>query len=204
MIERACMSVKMHSWGVPVYTEPGCLRRYGVAKEKKLNSMRFLEQHRVEYKVHYYDEELHSAPEVAQALGVEPERVFKTLVVLPLQGKPVLAVIPGNHELDLKALARAAAEKKLSMASHKEAEQLTGLKVGGISSLALMQKNWRIFLDTSARNYEHIFMSAGQRGINLEVPVEGFIEVTGAHENMLIITSRSIQKDAPILLHQRQ
>ncbi len=151
-----------------------------MAKEKKLNSMRFLEQHKVDYEARYYDKALHSATEVAEALSIEPGRVFKTLVVLPMQGRPVLAVIPGDRELDLKALARAASEKKLGMASHKEAEQLTGLKVGGISSLALMQRGWRIFLDSSARNYERILMSAGQRGINLEVPIAGFIEITGA------------------------
>ncbi len=140
-------------------------------KGKKLNAMRLLEQQGIAYEVFEFSPELHSAVAVAEAVGVPAETVYKTLVALRPQGKPVLAMIPGPASLDLKALASALGEKKMEMAAHAEAEQLTGLKVGGISGLALTHKNWDVVLDTSALTHDAILISAGQRGINLRVPV---------------------------------
>ncbi len=142
----------------------------------KLNSMRLLEQHKIPYEALTYPESAHDAVEVAEILNVPPEMVFKTLVAEPSGSpKPLLAVIPANCQLDLKKLAAAAGVKKVSMAAHKDAERLTGLKVGGISSLALTQKNWQVYLDQSATQYEHIMMSAGQRGTQLRLPTAAFI-----------------------------
>jgi len=150
-------------------------------KANKTNSMRLLETRRVPYQVHRYAPEIHSAEGVAEVVGLPAERVFKTLVVLPTApGRPLLAMIPGNAQLDLKALARAAGEKKLRMATQHEAESLTRLRVGGISALALMDKGFRIYLDESARRWETILVSAGERGTNLELPPDALIEVTGA------------------------
>ncbi|GAB4569934.1 MAG: Cys-tRNA(Pro) deacylase [Anaerolineae bacterium] len=142
-------------------------------KEKKLNAMRVLEQHGVPYEVFEFSEDIHSAVGVAEAVGVAPDTVYKTLVTLKPDGKPVLVLAPGPATLDLKALAAALGEKKMSMAPHAEAEKLTGLKVGGISPLALVQKRWPIVLDSSAEAHEAILLSAGQRGVNLRVPVAG-------------------------------
>lgn len=66
------------------------------------------------------------------------------------------------------------------MASHKEAESLTGLKVGGISALALTHKNWPVFLDQPAAEQEHILVSAGQRGLDLRVPTMALVRVLNA------------------------
>ena len=71
-------------------------------------------------------------------------------------------------------------QKKVQMAPHKEAERLTGLKTGGISALALLHKNFPVYLDRPALTLENILISAGQRGINLEVSVQDFINVTQA------------------------
>ncbi|NPV66458.1 MAG: aminoacyl-tRNA deacylase [Anaerolineae bacterium] len=139
--------------------------------------MRVLEQHGVAYTTFTFSPEIHSALGVAEAVGVPPETVYKTLVVLRPDGRPLLAVIPGPASLDLKALAAATGVKKLSMASHTEAEHLTGLKVGGISPLALLHKRWPVVLDASAESYEAILISAGQRGVNLRVPVAGLKQV---------------------------
>ncbi len=141
-------------------------------KAKKLNSMRLLEQHNIAYEIHEFSPEVHSAVGVAEAVGVAPETVFKTLVIQRPNGKPLLAVIPGPATLDLKALAAAVGEKKLAMAAHADAERLTGLKVGGISPLALQSKGWDVVLDSSAEAQQEILISAGQRGINLRVPVD--------------------------------
>ncbi|MBZ0297345.1 MAG: aminoacyl-tRNA deacylase [Anaerolineae bacterium] len=147
----------------------------------KLNSMRLLEQHKIHYEAINYPDTIHNAVEVAEVLGVPPEIVFKTLVVEPVGGgKPVLAVIPAERQVDLKKLASAMGVKKASMAAHKDAERLTGLKVGGISALALTQKNWQVYLHQSAAGLEHLIMSAGQRGTQLRVPTSAFIALVKA------------------------
>ena len=149
---------------------------------ERTNSMRMLGGMRIPYTAHYFSPEIHSATEVAAALGVPPGQVFKTLVTLPQTSKPrpMLAIIPADRELDLKCLAATVAEKKVRMAAHKEAEALTGLLVGGISALALLQKRWRVYLDASAQDCGEILVSAGQRGINLQLAVDDLIKVTGA------------------------
>ncbi|HUF38368.1 MAG TPA: YbaK/EbsC family protein, partial [Anaerolineales bacterium] len=80
------------------------------------------------------DDRKRSAVETAAALAVPPEQVFKTIVVTrPGKGKPLLAVVPGPAEVDLKAVAEAAGEKKVALPTQREAETLTGLQAGGIS-----------------------------------------------------------------------
>ncbi|MBM3189462.1 MAG: aminoacyl-tRNA deacylase [Chloroflexi bacterium] len=149
---------------------------------EKTNAMRLLEAKRIPYRAHYFSPEIHSATEVADAVGLPAGQVFKTLVVLPQSAKarPLLAIVPSDRELDLKQLAAAAGEKRVAMAAHKEAESLTGLLVGGISALALLQKGWRVFLDASAEDYTEILVSAGQRGINVQLAVRDLVALTKA------------------------
>lgn len=140
----------------------------------KLNSMRILEQHKIPYEVLTYPDTIHDAEEVAEILGVPYFTVYKTLVVQaenPTQPKPYLVMVASENRLDLKKMAVAAGVKKVKMAAHKDAETLTGLKVGGISALALMQKGWQVYLDQPATQLQHIVISAGQRGTQLRVPV---------------------------------
>ncbi len=147
----------------------------------KLNSMRLLEQHKIPYEALHYPDTAHDAEEVAEILGVPASIVYKTLVVEPAgSSKPILAIIAADCQLDLKKLALAAGVKKIAMAAHKDAERLTGLKVGGISALALAHKNWPVYLDQSATQSEHIMMSAGQRGTQLRVPTGAFISLVRA------------------------
>jgi len=150
---------------------------------KKLNSMRLLEQNDIPYEALPYDaDDFHSADEVAEMLGVPYHLLYKTLVVESAKrtNKPWLAVVPADRSLDLKKMASAAGEKKVQLVSHTDAEAQTGLQVGGISALALMHKNWSVYLDATASNYEHILMSAGERGIQVRVPVNGFVRLVGA------------------------
>lgn len=154
------------------------------AKGAKTNAMRVLDAHHVSYEPHYYSPDVHSADEVAHIVGVDPASVFKTLVVLPESGKgrPLLVMMPGSTELDLKLLGRQpeVGEKRLRMATQREAESLTGLLVGGISPLALLQKGFRIFIDKSALQHERIYLSGGQRGVNLRVATADLLRITGA------------------------
>lgn len=142
----------------------------------KLNSMRLLEQNKIPYEVVAFSDELRDAEEIAEVLGVPPFLVYKTLVVQPESGgKPFLAIIASDRTLDLKRLAALAGEKKVRMAAHKDAEALTGLKVGGISALALTHKNWIVYLDQPATEHQHILISGGQRGVDLRVPTMALV-----------------------------
>jgi Cys-tRNA(Pro)/Cys-tRNA(Cys) deacylase len=149
----------------------------------KLNSMRILDQRRLPYQVLEYPDDIRDAEQVAQALGLEPEMVFKTLVVQaasPSSEKPYLVIVPSNCQLNLKKMARAADVKKVKMASHADAERLTGLKVGGISALALVQKRWPVYIDRRAEALEDIVVSAGQRGLQVRMAVAALIDLVGA------------------------
>lgn len=147
----------------------------------KLNSMRVLEQHKVPYEVLEYPDTIRDAEEVAEVLGVPYFTVYKTLVVQVVGDatakKPYLVLIPSENQLDLKKMAKAIGVKKMQMASHNDAEALTGLQVGGISALALMHKNWTVCIDRSATELQHIVISAGQRGTQLRVPVTPLMNV---------------------------
>lgn len=144
----------------------------------KLNAMRVLEQHKIPYEVVEFSDELRDAELIAEVLGIPPFMVYKTLVTMPEGGdKPYLIMLAADRRLDLKKLAVAAGVKKVRMLPHKEAEALTGLKVGGISALALIPKGWKVFLDEPAGQLQHILISAGQRGVDLRVPVAALMEL---------------------------
>lgn len=147
---------------------------------EKLNSMRLLEQQKIPYTVHEFPDTIHSADGVADYVGVPRQRVYKTLVVLPTSGKPVLVMVAGDRELNLKKLARAIGQKKVQMAPKKEAERLTGLLTGGISALALTHKHFPVYLDRPALDQQTILVSAGKRGVNLELAAADLIKATGA------------------------
>lgn len=148
----------------------------------KTNAMRVLDQHKIAYEVHEYAPEIHSAIEAAQAMNKPIEHVFKTLVVLreTPRAKPLLVMAPGDRELDLRALAQATGDKKLRMATQKEAESLTGLLVGGIGALALLNRGFEIWVDRAAKTHERICVNAGQRGVNVELRVDDLINITRA------------------------
>jgi Cys-tRNA(Pro)/Cys-tRNA(Cys) deacylase len=151
-----------------------------MTEPERTNAMRLLDSHKIAYRIHTFSSEFHSADEVAHILGIPANRVFKTLVVMPLKGKPFLALVPGDRELDLKKLAQATEEKKLHMATKVEAETLTGLLVGGISALALMNKGFRIFIDETCHSFPDILVSAGRRGINLQLAPTDLVRITKA------------------------
>ena len=148
------------------------------------NVTRFLDSKRVSYAVFTYDYDAgnHSAVDVAQAVGIPAEQVFKSLVVLADQPgrKPMVVVIPGPETLDLKAMAKAVGQKKVKMAPHQQAEQLTGLLTGGISPLALINKGFDIYLDSRAKQVDKITISAGERGAQVQLAVNDLVKLTRA------------------------
>lgn len=143
------------------------------------NVTRLLDSRRIPYTAYELPAEKLSALETAHCLDADPDQVFKTIVVTrEAHGKPILAMLPGTLEVNLKTLAQAIGEKKLNLPTEREAEILTGLQAGGISPLALLHHGFQIVLDETAFLFEEIHVSGGQRGLNIRLPVQALIEIT--------------------------
>lgn len=153
-----------------------------MAKTDKTLGMRVLDGQGIPYEVIEFPDTIHDAAEVAAYAGVPPENVYKTLVVEAGEPgfKPMLILIASNSQLDLKKVAQEIGAKKAHMAKHANAERMTGLKTGGISALALLNKGFTVYIDEWAEVLDFILVSAGQRGINLRLSPADLIRVTGA------------------------
>ncbi|MEM9773272.1 MAG: YbaK/EbsC family protein [Chloroflexota bacterium] len=147
---------------------------------EKTLAMKLLEGRKVKYEIFEYPNTERDAEKIAEYLGVPAAEVYKTLVVLRAKGKPILCMIAAERQLNLKKLAKAIGEKKLSMAKHAEAEKMTGLQVGGISPLALLNKGFDIYMDQPGRECERVLISSGKKGLNLGVPVKDLMKITKA------------------------
>ncbi len=142
----------------------------------KTLAMRRLEAAGIGYDAHAYPSALRDAAEVAAALGVPAAVVCKTLVVVRPAGRPILAIVAADRQ----RLAAALGEKRLQLASHADAERLTGLQVGGISALAVRPGAFDVVIDAAAGAGERMFVSAGQRGLNLALAPADLARATGA------------------------
>jgi len=114
----------------------------------------------------------------AEALGLDPRRVFKTLVVAGAHGRLAVAVVPVSGQLNLKALATAAGIGGLAMADRTRAERATGYAVGGISPLG-QRRLMPVYIDESALRFETIFVSGGRRGLELEIDPRDLLTLCG-------------------------
>jgi Cys-tRNA(Pro)/Cys-tRNA(Cys) deacylase len=145
------------------------------------NVTRFLDSRKVSYTVFETPPEKLGALDVAHLLNLEPDSVFKTIVVTrDKPRKPLLVVVPGPSQVDLKKLASAIDEKKVYLPTEREAEQLTGLQASGISPLALINKGFQVVIDSSAQNFLEIHISGGQRGLNIRLSVSDLTKLTNA------------------------
>ena len=144
------------------------------------NITRLLDSKKIAYRAFELPAEKLGARETARLLGVDPELVYKTIVITRPKGKPILAVIPGPNRVDLKLLAGALGEKKVTLPTEREAEALTGLQAGGISPLALVNKGFLVIIDSSAQSKTELHVSGGQRGLNIRLPVEALAALTNA------------------------
>ena len=144
-------------------------------------ALQLLQREGVAHEVRAYDHDpavTDYGLEAAEALDVEPARVFKTLLA-DLDGELVVAVVPVTGRLDLKALAAALGGKKATMADPRAAERTTGYIVGGISPLG-QRKRLRTVIDRSAEAYETVLVSAGRRGLDVELAPGELVRMTGA------------------------
>jgi Cys-tRNA(Pro)/Cys-tRNA(Cys) deacylase len=147
----------------------------------KTNAVRLLDRLGVRYELREYevDPEDLAAETVARKVGLPPEQVFKTLVARGDKHGVCLAVVPGNCELDLKALARATGDKKIDTVPLKEVEPLTGYIRGGVTALAC-KKPYPVFIDETAQLFDVVSISAGMRGLQILIAHDDYIRVTDA------------------------
>jgi Cys-tRNA(Pro)/Cys-tRNA(Cys) deacylase len=156
-----------------------CLKKVEIMPTN--NITRFLDSRDVPYTVFTLPGHKLGAEETARELNVPVERVYKSIIVERKErGKPIVAVVPGHKEVDLKALAKALGEKKVTAATQAKAEKLTNLQAGGISPLALIHQGFDILLDESARTHQEIHVSGGELGLNIRLPVDDLVRVTDA------------------------
>ena len=137
-------------------------------KIKKTNASRILDNMKIAYRLLEYevDENNLDAVHVANTVRMPCSQVFKTLCVNGDKTGVIFACIPGDYELDLKALAKISGNKRAELVSLKEVLPLTGYIRGGVSPLGA-KKAYPVFLDTTANNCEEISISAGQRGLQI-------------------------------------
>lgn len=140
-----------------------------------------LSKAKIAFTLHPYDHDPRAeafGEEAAAALGVAPERIFKTLIA-SVDAKLVCGVVPVAGRLDLKALAAAVGSKRAEMADPAAAARATGYVVGGISPLG-QKSRLRVVIDSSAETFETVFVSAGRRGLQVEVAPADLVRLTGA------------------------
>ncbi len=135
---------------------------------EKTNVMRLMEQKKAAYSARYYgDTDAVGGMDVAAALGLDPARVFKTLVTRAGSGEHYVFLVPVERELDLKKAARAVQEKSIEMIKSKELLPLTGYIHGGCSPIG-MKKPFRTVVDSSAAGFDTIMFSGGKIGFQVE------------------------------------
>lgn len=140
-----------------------------MADKSKTNAMRKLDSMKIKYKEHYYiDTDAISGVEVAEVLGEDKEKVFKTLVTTGKTGTHYVFMVPVAEELDLKKAASAAGEKNIEMLKSKDLLPLTGYIHGGCSPIG-MKKAFRTFIHSSAYDLDTIFCSGGKIGFQIEI-----------------------------------
>lgn len=147
----------------------------------KTNAVRILDSLSIAYELRSYevDEENLDAVTVAAKVGLPPEQVFKTLLVRGDREGPCFALIPGNMELDLKALAKLTGDRKIEMVNLKEVQPLTGYIRGGVTALGA-KKDFPVFLDFTAELWDIISISAGVRGTQVLLAPAEYVRATGA------------------------
>lgn len=154
-----------------------------MAKEKinKTNALRILDANKIKYEVHSYDvpDGFMDGVSVARAVGIDPSKVYKTLVLQGASKEYFVCVIPVDNELDLKKGARHFGEKSLEMIPVKDITTVTGYIKGGCSPVGT-KKSFRTAIARQAENIEYITLSAGKVGLQMTLQIEDLIKVTKA------------------------
>ena len=154
-----------------------------MAKQKieKTNAARLLDRAKIKYELIPYvvDESNLAATHVAEQLGEDIAMVFKTLVLMGDRTGHIVCVVPGNHEVDLKAAARASGNKWVEMIPMKELLPTTGYIRGGCTPIG-MKKRFPTYIHSTALNFQFIYISAGVRGLQIKIAPTDLINFVGA------------------------
>jgi Cys-tRNA(Pro)/Cys-tRNA(Cys) deacylase len=150
-----------------------------VKPTQKTNAARLLDQMGIRYELREYevDPDDLAAETVAAKIGLPPEQVFKTLVARGDRNGIVMAVIPGDQELNLKALAAAAGERKIQLVPVKELQALTGYIRGGVTALAA-KRDFPVFVDETIELCDVVSISAGIRGLQILIAPTDYLRAT--------------------------
>ena len=145
----------------------------------KTNAVRLLDQLGISYELREYevDPDDLTAQTVAEKVSLPPEQVFKTLVARGDRNGICMAVIPGDSELDLKALAEASKDRKIHLVQMKELFPLTGYVRGGVTAFA-GKKNYPVYVDETLELFDVVSVSAGTRGLQILLKPEDYLRVT--------------------------
>jgi Cys-tRNA(Pro)/Cys-tRNA(Cys) deacylase len=146
---------------------------------QKTNAARLLDQMEIHYELREYevDPDDLAAETVAAKIGLPPEQVFKTLVARGDRNGIVMAVIPGDQELNLKALAAAAEERKIQLVPVKELQSLTGYIRGGVTALAA-KRDFPVYVDETIELFDVVSTSAGIRGVQILINPADYLRAT--------------------------
>lgn len=149
-------------------------------KIEKTNAARLLDKAGISYKLipYEFDENDLAAQHVAESLGQDITRIFKTLVLHGDKTGHIVCVVPGNTEVGLKALAKVSGNKKVEMIAMKDLLGVTGYIRGGCSPVG-MKKRFPTFFHTTALDFETIYVSAGVRGLQIEIAPDDLVRFTG-------------------------
>ena len=147
----------------------------------KTNACRLLDQLGIAYETHEYEVDPSdlSAESVAAKVDMPPEQVFKTLVVHGDRHGIAVAVVPGNYEIDLKALAHLPGDRKVEMLPLKDVQPVTGYIRGGVTALG-MKKRYPVFVDETMEFWDDVCVSAGMRGMQIRIAPADYLKATGA------------------------
>ena len=147
----------------------------------KTNAVRLLDSFGVHYDLREYavDPDDLAAESVAAKIGLPPEQVFKTLLARGDRNGPCFAVIPGNYELDLKALAKLSGDRKVELVPLKQVQPLTGYIRGGVTVLGA-KKDFPVFVDETMELWDVVSISAGVRGTQVLVAPADYLRITNA------------------------
>lgn len=150
-------------------------------KIEKTNAARLLDKAGIAYNLipYEFDENDLAAQHVADSLGQDISQVFKTLVLQGDKTGHIVCVVPGNMEVDLKALAKTSGNKKVEMIAMKDLLAVTGYIRGGCSPVG-MKKRFPTYFHSTALNFDHIYVSAGVRGLQIEISPSSLIDFVGA------------------------
>lgn len=151
-------------------------------KIEKTNAARLLDKAGIKYNLipYEFDENDLAAQHVADSLGQDIAMVFKTLVLQGDKTGHIVCVVPGDMEVDLKALAKASGNKKVEMIAMKDLLAVTGYIRGGCSPVG-MKKRFPTYFHSTAMNFDHIYVSAGVRGLQIEISPSALIDFVGAN-----------------------